>query len=397
MARTKRLPATILAVMATAAITACAPRVAVQGGAGPATPSAPAPKPEQIEATKVALLVPTGTANEGAASLADAIVNAARMAMADIGDPGLELAIYDTRGEPGPAADAASRAIADGAALIVGPLFGSSTGAVGGIAGPRGVNVISFSTDTSVAGGPVFVSGFTPEAEARRMVSFARARGIDSVGVFYPDNSYGRAALNGIQQAASAAGVQVTTQVGYARSFQGIQSSAGDFSDSVITSGSSGILLPDGGQGLRSVGAFMDYNEIASDQVQYMGLGQWNAKATLEEPALRNGWFPAPDPGAMRSFVRDYRSSYGSVPQPLAVLGYDAIQVAAQLLKGARASGEPAFDARAITRPQGFDGAVGPLRFRSDGTADRAMAILEVGDGVFDVVDPAPAVFGPGS
>jgi hypothetical protein len=80
------------------------------------------------------------------------------------------------------------------------------------------------------------------------------------------------------------------------------------------------------------------------------------------------------------------------------VLGYDAVQVAGQLLAEARRTGtRDPFGYRELTRPEGFQGALGPLRFRPDGLAERAMAILEVGDGRFEVADPAPGRLDLGS
>jgi hypothetical protein len=50
-----------------------------------------------------------------------------------------------------------------------------------------------------------------------------------------------------------------------------------------------------------------------------------------------------------------------------------------------------------LTRIEGFQGALGPLRFKPNGLSQRAMAILEVGPRSFEVLDPAPARLGLGS
>jgi len=260
------------------------------------------------------------------------------------------------------------------------------------------VNVISFSTDSSVAGGPVFVSGFLPETEAARIVSFAAARGYGRIGVFYPYTPYGEAALRGAGEGGYASGARVVTQSGYDRTFQGIQEAAEPFAGAAFDSGVSAILLPESGKGLQTVAAFMDYGGLDPAQVRYLGLGQWNASATLQEPTLRGGWFPAPDPDRLDTFAGLYSVRYGARPPFIAVLGYDAVQVAGQLLSEARYTGSRSpFGHRELTRPGGFQGALGPLRFRPDGQAERAMAILEVGNGSFEVVDPAPAQLGLGS
>ena len=340
----------------------------------------------------VALLAPLTAQSPDAAGAGNAIANAARMAVTDLGDRSLTLSVHDTRGTAEGARAAADAAVAEGAALILGPLFGANTPPVGDVARTAGLNVISFSNDASVAGGPVFVSGFTPEGEASRIVGFAAARGHDRLAVFYPETPYGRAALRGAERAAGGIGARVVAAGGYPRSFEGIQNAAGPFASSALSAGANAVLLPDSGQGLRSVAAFLDYGGIDPARVRYLGLGQWQSPDTRQEAALRGGWFPAPDPDRFESFAGLYAARHGTRPPFVAVLGYDAVQAAGQMLQEARATGSRTpFDRAAITRAQGFQGAVGPFRFEPDGGNRRALAVLEVRSDGFEMVDPAPA------
>lgn len=340
----------------------------------------------------VALLAPLSGADAGAAEAGNAIANAARMALTDLADPTLELRVHDTGGTAQGARAAAQAAVAEGAALILGPLFGANTPEVGDVALLAGINAVSFSNDSSVAGGPVFVSGYAPEAEAARIVGFAAARGYDRLAVFYPDTSYGNAALRGAELAAGAAGARVVAATGYPRSFQGIQENAGPFADAALAAGANAVLIPDSGQGLRSAAAFLDYGGLDPAQMRYLGLSQWSGPGTLEEATLMGGWFPAPDPDRFETFAGLYAARHGARPPLVAVLGYDAVQAAGQLLADARRSGSRTPFGRAeLTRPEGFQGALGPFRFEPDGTSRRALAVLEVRPGGFEAIDPAPA------
>lgn len=49
----------------------------------------------------------------------------------------------------------------------------------------------------------------------------------------------------------------------------------------------------------------------------------------------------------------------------------------------------------ALTTPLGFAGVDGILRFRSDGTNERGLAVLRVTSSGLQVVSPAPRRFGP--
>ncbi len=340
----------------------------------------------------VALLAPLTAQSEEAAGVGNALANAARMAATDLGERSLNLSIHDTRGTPEGARAAAEAAVGEGAALILGPLFGANTGPVAEVARGAGINAISFSSDSSVAGGPVFVSGFLPEAEAARIVGFAASRGRDRLAVFYPETDYGRAALRGAERAAGGIGARVVTASGYSRTFEGIQNSAGSFAGAARSAGANAVLLPDSGQGVRSAAAFLDYGGIDPAEVQYLGLGQWNDPEIRQEASLRGGWFPAPDPDRFEDFAGLYAARHDGRPPLVAVLGYDAVQATGQLLAEARATGSRTPFGRAeLTRAQGFRGALGPFRFEPDGTSRRAMAVLRVSAEGFEVIDPAPA------
>jgi ABC-type branched-subunit amino acid transport system substrate-binding protein len=363
-----------------------------------ANPALSAGRVDPNRPVMVALLAPLTATDEGAASVGKALANAARMAAVDLSDPSLELRVYDTGGNPQTARAMAQKAVGEGAALILGPLFGANTGGVGDVAGAAGINVISFSTDSTVAGGPVFLSGFLPESEARRIVGYAASRGLDRIAVFYPQTGYGAAALRSAEAAVSSRGGGVVVAAGYSRTFQGIQDSSEPFAGEALAAGANAVLLPDREQGLRSAAAFMDYNGVDPARVKYLGLGQWNSSATLQEPALQGGWFPAPDPNRLDSFSRLYAARHGAQPPFVAVLGYDAVQVAGQLLAEARRNGSfTPFGRAELTRAEGFQGALGPLRFEQSGLNQRAMAILRVGVRGFEVLDPAPARLDLGS
>lgn len=336
------------------------------------------------------LLVPTTSEQESAAVLAGAMVNAARMAEEDLADPQLSVAVFDTAGNPATAAAVASRAVAEGADLLLGPLFSTSTEQAGAAVSASGVKVLSFSNDSAVAGGPIFVTGYTPESEARRIVSYATAQGLLSHAIFYPDTVYGIAALRGAQQEAGS----FVASASYERSFEGIETASGPFAASALAAGASSVLLPAGGQELTAAAGFLNFAGLDPAVVKYLGTGKWKARATFDEAALRGGWFPAAEPSREQAFAERYGARFGSTPPPLAYLAYDGVKIAGRLLADARAAGlSDAFSRTALLRPDGFIGAIGPIRFNQNQVAERAMAILEVGPGRFQTREPAPVGF----
>jgi hypothetical protein len=339
----------------------------------------------------VALLVPTGSGDPERDQLGQSLVNAARLAQSDLSGAAIDLRVYPTGGDPARARAAAEKALAEGARIIVGPLFGQEAQAVGPTAAAAGVNVLTFSTTPGVAGGNVFLLGLTAETEADRIVAFARVRGIGSLSIFHPQSPTGTVAAQALEAAAARNGLPVVTVMDYPRSFQGIQDRTRDYAQAHA---SDAVALPDGGQGLVSVAAFLAYHDVSPQRTRFLGLGQWNAPATLKETALQGGWFVAPDPALYEGFASRYRAAHGTEPAPIAGIAYDGIAAIGALLSEARATGDrDAFSAANITDPQGFAGVNGVFRLRADGRIDRALAVMEVAPDGFRVLDPAPRSF----
>lgn len=389
-----RIPAIAALVACMFAVAACGGKSSSTGPAASTSNSSPSGQFDPTKPVTLALLAPLTAENTGAAQLGQALANAARLSAAELADPLIDLRVYDTGGRPDLARAAVSRAIGEQAKLVMGPLFSNNTKAVAAPAAEKGLKVISFSTDSSIAGGPIYLSGFLPDMETRRITSYARAQGYGSVGIFYPQNPAGQLALNGAQVGA---GPALVVRTPFQRSEQGIGAGAADFASRARASGVRAVLIPESGQALSFITAKLNEAGLGAGY-KFLGHGQWNTRTTLGVSALAGGWFPAPDPAAMKSFVSRYRASYGAVPPPLAVLGYDAVLVASQMLAEARATGSrDPFGQAALTRPQGYRGATGPIRFGPDGRSERGLSILQVGEGVFTTIDPAPIAFGVGS
>ncbi|MBY8976682.1 penicillin-binding protein activator [Rhodobacteraceae bacterium NNCM2] len=391
-----------LLVGAMLAISGCAPSRTLpsQGGGATSsgsgsqtTPSTPV-SPDNGKVT-LALLVPSSGKSKAAAQLGQSIANAARLGMEDLRDPRVELKVYDTAGNPATAAQMAQNAINDGADIILGPLFGAATRSVSPVASAAGLKVLSFSTDVGVAGGGVWVTGYLPEMEAARVLSYASSQGYKSIGVFYPSTPYGDAAMRGAREAASDGRVQILGSTAFTPGFAGIQEAIGGFASQAL--GAEAVLIATGGTDLKSAGTFMDYNNFNPRVVKFLGLGQWYSGETLKELTLRGGWFPAPDPVLSNNFSNRYAGKFGGKPPLLAALGYDAVQIAGKSVAAARASNAgDAFAVDVITSPTGYEGALGLVRLTPDGRNQRALAILEVDSRSFRTIDPAPTSFALG-
>jgi branched-chain amino acid transport system substrate-binding protein len=343
---------------------------------------------------RVALLVPLSGRYGGVG--AD-LLDAAQMALFEVTGSGFELVPRDTAGTPEGAAEAARSALQDGAQIIVGPLLSGLVTAAAGLARPNGVQIVGFSTDRTVAGDGVYLMGFLPEDQVRRVVSFARIQGIDQFAALAPATPYGYAVTTALERAA-AENQAVVMQTAYYTPGQDATETVRQFAASGVAAADEGelptraVMLPDGGASLVAIAPLLPYFDIDPGAVQYLGTGQWDDPSIGLEPSLLGGWFAAPDPQRRAAFEARFEQAYGRRPVRLATLAYDAVALAAVL---AGESGEPDFSRAALGAESGFAGLDGIFRFRPDGTAERGLAVLEVQRNGFRVVDPAPITFEP--
>ena len=73
------------------------------------------------------------------------------------------------------------------------------------LARTRGISVIAFSTDSSVAGRGVYLLSFLPESDVNRIVEYSASIGKRSFAALLPDNAYGNVVEAAFKQAVAAA------------------------------------------------------------------------------------------------------------------------------------------------------------------------------------------------
>ena len=87
----------------------------------------------------VALLVPSGSGEATDDLIASGLENAARMAIADLGNVKIDLRVYSTAANPVTAAAMAIKAVDDGAKVILGPFYALEANKAGAAVAGRGV------------------------------------------------------------------------------------------------------------------------------------------------------------------------------------------------------------------------------------------------------------------
>jgi ABC-type branched-subunit amino acid transport system substrate-binding protein len=340
---------------------------------------------------KVALILPLTGQGQGAVAAAS-LRNAAELALSEFQNPDVAVLVKDDRGTAEGARQAAEEALADGAELIVGPLFAPGVQAAGQVAKQAGKPVIAFSTDATVAGRGVYLLSFLAQEEVDRIIAYASAQGRRSFAALVPENTYGSVVEAQFREAAAKRGARVVALERYAPGQA--QAAVQRIAPLIAGAGAQAdaLFLPDNADGLPGVAQALSQAGFDPQRVKPLGTGVWNDPRVFRTPALQGGWFAAPDSAGFNAFAGRYRAKFGSDPTRIATLSYDAVSLAAALV---RTQGSQRFAEAVLTNPSGFSGADGVFRFRPDGTNDRALAVLEIRNGAAAPVSPAPKALPP--
>ncbi|MGU3540664.1 penicillin-binding protein activator [Methylobacterium sp. A54F] len=341
---------------------------------------------------KVALLIPLS--GQGA-NLGAAMRNAAELALAEFQQPDLQIIVKDDRGAPDGAREGAQAALADGAELVMGPLFAANVAAAAGPARAAGRPVIAYSSDATVASQGVYLLSFLPQAEVERVVDEAVSGGKRSFAALIPENAYGNAVEASFRETVARRGARIAAVERYAPGQPGpaVERLAG-----VITgpgAQADALFIPESPDGLAAVAAALTRAGFSPARVRPIGTALWNDPRVFALPALQGGRFAAADPAGFAAFAGRYQARYGASPPRVASLAYDSVSLAAALT---RQYGSQRFAEATLTGAAGFSGVDGTFRFRPEGVSERALAVYEIRSNAAAIVSPAPRALGkPGT
>ena len=368
---------------------------------------------------KIALLLPLSGPN---AAVAVAMQNAAQLAASAPNTPPLD--IRDTGGDPQRAAAEAQAAIAAGDLMILGPLTAEETQAVASVAAPANIQVLSFSSDPSVAGPGVWVLGLTADQQMRRLVAAARAEGRQHLAALLPDGAFGDALQAALVDAANQAGFEPPTiqrgggdgdgaDIGL-KTLTSYEARTGELQERIRAMRDSTdpasrqqaaelaaqptapppfdtLLLGVNGESLRRLAGKLAQYDVIGPQVRILGPAFW-ASGAGRLRQLSGAWYAVPDPSQRNGFVAAFTGKYGISPPPIADIAFDATLIGRSLAQ------DNDFSVAALTKPDGFSGVDGTVVLLGDGHVRRALAIYQIGGGGAHVVSAAPQdLSSPGS
>ena len=245
--------------------------------------------------------------------------DAAQLAVFDAGSERFLLIPKDTGGRPDGAAAAARSALADGAEIILGPLFAESVDAAAAVARAAQTPMIAFSNDLRAGGDGVYLLSFPPELEIERVTEFAVQQSMTRFGVLAPRTAYGDRVSSAFAEEVFVRGGVIVHEERYEQDPDAMLAPAERLSrysqqivplemrheydpenapapgapaadaDAGYTLGYQAVLMPEQGTLLRALAPLLPYYNVDITQIKLLGVSAWNNPRLTREPALRGG------------------------------------------------------------------------------------------------------------
>ncbi len=372
---------------------------------GPYTP----PHMEGRDLIRAGVMLPFSHPNERVRQQAEGMLAGIELALFDFANENIVLIPTDTGGSQSQAEMAAEGLRDQEVDVVLGPLFGANVQSVRTALTPEpeetflgmasepveeGAPVIAFSNDRSAASYGAWLASIAPEEEVNAIIEYAALRGYDQFAFFGPQSGLGVSVEAAMREAVMRNGGFMLTSAFYPASSTNPNTEAEYFAQTIATAVENGariaVLVPERGNRLRRIAPSLAYYGVDTRRVKMLGLGGWNDPNVWREPSLRGAWFPTAPSVDIADFEERYTRMYGTAPSSLAAVSYDAAALVAALSEdGTLTPGE-------LINRDGFMGVNGLFRFRTDGTAERSLAIMEIdptvedGSGVKEILPVSP-------
>ena len=304
----------------------------------------------------------------------------------------IEVRVYDNQSKPEEAAQAANRLInQDNVLLILGEVASSNSMAMAEKAQPAKVPMISnASTNPKVTeiGNYIFRVCFIDPFQGYVMAKFAHDNlKLNKVAVLRDlGSAYSQGLADVFERKFTEMGGKIVARETYTKG-------STDFRSQLTA------IKRESPEALYIPGYYNDIGIIARQARELgitatlMGGDGWDSEklfelggSAVEGSYFSNHYSPDDPSPRVQKFIADYKAAYGSVPDSLAALGYDAAMVAVDAIKRA-----PSFDRAAIrdaiAQTKNFHGVTGSITLDEKRNATKSAVVLEVGKGKTKYVD----------
>ena len=384
-------------VLACFALVACEQKPTPQQGTGPASSPGGSATGTAAAASGTILIGEVGSLTGAQATFGISTRNGIEMAIDEVNARGgvdgkkVSVRVYDNQSKPEEAANAVTRLIAqDGAKLILGEVASTNSLAMAPKAQAAKVPMISpASTNPKVTevGDFIFRVCFIDPFQGLVMAKFARENLKAQKAAVLRDNKsdYSIGLAQVFTEKFKSFGGQIVAEEDYAQGDTDFRAQL----TAIKSAKPDVVFVP---------GYYTDAGLIAR-QARQLGLTAtllggdgWESEKLFElgGSAIEGSYYsnhyavdnPAPK---TQKFLTDYKKRFGSVPDSLAALGYDAAMVGLAAIDEANGTDGPAVR-DAIARTKDFDGVAGKINLDAKRNAIKPAVVLKVAGGKLQYV-----------
>ncbi|QDC03076.1 ABC transporter substrate-binding protein [Mesorhizobium sp. 8] len=348
------------------------------GGSAPATsqpaPQNTAPSAQTLGkgATRATMLLPLsapGTLGEKGRKMFDA----AKLAMADMGNDLLTLSIQDTRGDSTNAKDLVVKAMSSGASIIIGPVELDATQRLSAISGPKRPPVLALAENFS--GVPGIYAMALNEADSAAAGAAAIAQKGKRKFVLFVTRGPSAGAIekrvaNGLSITGASLALTVPLDPG-----REAEKAASDMT--AVVTAPEGVVIATGDASPLPLLQALKARNITASKVSIIGTDRW-LEHSLADPAYQGAYVAALDRNETGPIADRFKAAYGYAADVDVAYAYDSVALTAGI---ANALGAKGFTRQVLENKNGFRGSTGVFHFLADGASERSMPLYRIDRG----------------
>jgi hypothetical protein len=351
---------------------------AIAAPGAPATAAVVSPATQSLGTgpTKVVMLLPLsapGTAGESGRKMLDA----AKLAMNDLGNALLTVTVEDTKGDSAHASELAVKAITTGTKIVIGPVELPAAQHIAKLSGSQRPPVLALADN--FAGGPgVYAVRLNEADSAAAGAAGLAAKGSKKFVLLVAAGANAGAIEKRVANSLSIYGATLAVTIPY---------SAGDGGTKAVNDMGSLVDAPDaiviasGDDNPSQILAALRSKGIPGKAVAVVGTNRWLERPI--EPLFEGSYIATLDPNETGPIADRFKTTYNYPADANVAYAYDMVALTAGI---ASAVGPGGFNKQVLENRSGFRGSTGLFRFRADGSSERSMPFYQVQKGALKLV-----------
>jgi ABC-type branched-subunit amino acid transport system substrate-binding protein len=321
--------------------------------------------------TKVAMLLPL-SASGGLGDKGRKMFDAAKLAMSDLGNDFITLSVQDTRGDSATAKSLVTKAMADGAKIIIGPAEPDAARRLAATSSPTRPPMLVLAEN--FAGAPGVYAMALNEADSAAAGAAAIAQKGKRKFVLF----VARGPMAGAIEKRVANGLSITgASLALTMPFDpGTEIEKVAEMTAVVTA-PEGVVIATGDASPVPILQALGARGITANKVAIIGTDRW-LERSLADPLYQGTYVAALDRNETGPISDRFKAAYGYAADIDVAYAYDSVALTAGI---AGALGAKGFTREVLENRNGFRGSTGVFHFRADGASERSMPLYRIDKG----------------